>query len=181
MNTGLRLLYLVCLAVCLLLSAGAPARALTVERLEDLTAGAVPVVIYVSHDNFTNEHVYAVKVLNKTGDPILAGTLVLVVSAVMDIAMRNILDRLAFPDQLGTTAGKPYFRVPVKSSFELLPFQESEPIYIRFRTPDYVQYYPPVIRVLGVRRTAAQSLEKLVQQLTDKGVLSEAEAQTALR
>lgn len=153
------------------------ASALNVDQLEDLTVGVVPVVTFEQHDTFTNEYIYTVKVINKTSDPILAGTLVLVMSAVLDRSLKDVLGNLEVANPDGTIGGKPYFLVPAGGLSEFPPYQESQPLTVRLRSPDYVSYDPPVFQVRGIRRTAAQSLEKLVQQLKDKGVLSETEAQ----
>jgi len=157
------------------------AMAVDLGQLEDLTGGVVPVVMFEGHDTFTNEYVYSVKVINQTGDPLVAGTLFLVLSEVLDLSGKDVLGSLEVPNQEGTIGGKPYFVIPAGGLSELPSYQEGQPINVRLRSPDYVIFYPPSFRVIGVRRRATQSLETLIQQLTDKGVLSEAEGQEALR
>jgi hypothetical protein len=170
-----------CLVIALVLSTNSQAWAVDVERLEDLTGGAVPAVTFVQHDTFTNEYVYTVKVINRTGDPILAGTLVLVISSVQDQSLKDVLGVLEVFTPDGRTGGKPYFVIPTGGLSELPPYQESQSLTVRLRSPDYVLYFPPTFQVRGIRRTATQSLEKLIQQLKNKGILSEAEAQKVLR
>ncbi len=170
-----------CLTIALVLSTCLQASAVDVEQLEDLTAGVVPVVTYKGHDTFTNEYTYAVNVINRTGSPILAGTLVLVISSVLDLSGKDVLANLEVLNPDGNTGGKPYFVIPAGELTELPSYKESPPITVSLRSPDYVSYYPPSFQVLGIRRTASQSLEKLIRQLQNKGVLSEAEAAKALR
>jgi len=141
----------------------------------------VAVVMFEGHDTFTNEYAYSVKVINQTGDSLVAGMLFLVLSEVQDLSGKDVLGSLEVPNQEGNTGGKPYFVIPIGGMSELPSYQESQVINVRLRSPDYVIFYPPSFRVIGVRRRATQSLETLIQQLTDKGVLSEAEAREALR
>jgi hypothetical protein len=152
-----------------------------VDQLEDLTGGVVPVVTFEGHDTFTNEYVYSVKVINQTGDPLVASTLFLVLSEVQDLSGKDVLGSLEVPNQDGNIGGKPYFMIPAGGLSELLSYQESQPINVRLRSPDYVRFYPPSFHVRGIRRRATQSIETLVQQLMNNGVLSEAEAQDALQ
>jgi len=170
-----------CLVLALILSTSLQAWAVDVERLEDLTGGVIPVVTFEQHDTFTNEYLYTVKVINRTGDPILAGTLVLVISSVQDQSLKDVLGSLEVFTPDGRAGGKPYFVIPIGGLSELQPYQESQSITVRLRSPDYVRYFPPSFQVRGIRRTATQSLEKLLQQLKNKGVLSEAEVQKVLR
>ena len=66
------------------------AMAVDLGQLEDLTGGVVPVVMFEGHDTFTNEYVYSVKVINQTGDPLVAGTLFLVLSEVLDLSGKDL-------------------------------------------------------------------------------------------
>jgi hypothetical protein len=156
-------------------------RALDVAQLEDLTGGAVPVVLLKQHDNFSNEYVYSVKVKNQTGAPIIGGTLIVVLAEVLDLTGKDALPNLQVLNQSGVTGGKPYFVVPTSGVSEMAAYQESDPIVIRVRSPDYILFFPPTLRVLGLRRMATQNLEILLQQLRNKGVLSEAEVQQTLQ
>src|SRR3989442_12100209 len=49
------------------------ALAVDVDQLEDLTGGGGPGVTFEGHDTFTNEYVYSVRVINQTGDSLVAG------------------------------------------------------------------------------------------------------------
>ncbi len=114
----------------------------------------------------------------------------------------SLLRRMEILDADGETEdGKPFFRVAVDGAQDLLPQSESRPVTVRLRNRDYVQVFTPVFRAFGVRRlpppprllevgppTAAPpahrtpngkpSMEKLLQLLIKKGVLTEEEART---
>lgn len=164
-----------------LLVASPQGLAVDVGQLEDVTGGVVPVVTLEGHDTFTNEYIYSVKVINQTGDPLVAGALFLVLSEVQDLSGKDILGSLEVPNQDGNVGGKPYFMIPAEGLSELPSYQESQPINVRLRSPDYVLFYPPSFHVLGIRHRAPQSFETLIQQLMNDGALSEAEAQQALQ
>ena len=153
--------------------------AVDVGQLEDVTGGVVPVVTFEGHDTFTNEYIYSVKVINQTGDALVAGALFLVLSEVQDLSGKDVMGSLEVPNQDGNIGGKPYFMIPTGGLSEFPSYQESQPINVRLRSPDYVLFYPPSFHVLGIRRRATQSVETLIQQLMYDGVLSEAEVQDA--
>jgi hypothetical protein len=169
------------LVVFLLIFSTPQSFAVDVDQLEDLTGGAVSVVSFKQHDNFSNEYSYSVKVLNQTGAPIVAGTLVLVLFEALDQAGKNALGSLEVLNQDGIMGGNPYFVVPMGGLPELPSYRESQAVVVRLRSPDYVLFFPPSFRVRGLRRTATQNLETLILQLKTKGILSEAEAQEALQ
>jgi len=177
---GLMLLMVFFFSLVLLVTSP-QALAVDVDQLEDLTGGVVPVVTFEGHDTFTNEYVYSVKVINQTGDSLVAGMLFLVLSEVLDQSGKDVLWSLEVPNQDGNMGGKPYYMIPTGGLSELQSYQESQPINVRLRSPDYVLFYPPSFQVRGIRRRATQSLETLIQQLMNNGVLSEAEAQQALQ
>ena len=164
-----------------LLVASPQGLAVDVGQLEDVTGGVVPVVTLEGHDTFTNEYIYSVKVINQTGDPLVAGALFLVLSEVQDLSGKDVLGSLEVPNQDGTMGGKPYFMVPADGLSEIPSYHESQPINVRLRSPDYVHYFPPSFQVRGIRRRDPRSFETLIQQLMNNGVLSEAEAQQALQ
>lgn len=113
-----------------------------------------------------------------------------------------LLRRMEILDADGETEdGKPFFRVAVDGAQDLLPQSESRPVMVRLRNRDYVQVFTPVFRAFGVRRlpppprllevappiaaapahrtpNGKPSLEKLLQLLIKKGVLTEEEART---
>jgi hypothetical protein len=167
--------------ICVLFLPSPLAFAVDVEQLEDLTGGAMSVVSLKQHDNFSNEYVYSVKVINQTGAPIVAGTLVLVLFEALDLAGKDTLPSLEVLNSDGNIRGKPYFVIPTGGLPELPSYHESLPIIVRLRSPDYVAFFPPSFRVRGLRRVATQNLETLIHQLQNKGVLTEAEAQQALQ
>jgi hypothetical protein len=153
-----------------------------VDQLEDLTGGAISVVSFLQHDNFTNEYAYSVKVINRTGTPIVAGTLVLVLFEAQDLSGKDALASLQVLNPAGNTAaGKPYFVVPTGGLAEFPSYYESQPIVVRVRSPDYIPFFPPAFRVRGLRRMATQNLETLVLQLKNKGVMTDAEVQQVLQ
>src|SRR5207253_90115 len=104
--------------------------AVDVGQLEDVTGGVVPVVTFEGHDTFTNEYIYSVKVINQTGDPLVAGTLFLVLSEVLDLSGKDVLGSLEVPNQEGTIGGKPYFVIPAGGLSELPSYQEGQPINV---------------------------------------------------
>lgn len=114
------------------------------------------------------------------------------------------LDRFDILDAEGQTDdGKPYFRIPVGTAPDLAPQTDSPPVSIRLRNKDYMAVFTPFFRVLGKKRpppepkraespappaqaqTAAQPgptpLDKLIQLLMKKGVLTEEEWRKANR
>jgi hypothetical protein len=114
------------------------------------------------------------------------------------------LKRFDILDQDGQTDdGKPYFRIPVGTSPDLAPQTDSLPATVRIRNRDYVAIFTPWFRVLGEKRpppepkraespaTPAQAqapaqpgqapMDKLIQLLIKKGVLTEEEWRKANR
>lgn len=114
------------------------------------------------------------------------------------------LDRFDILDAEGQTDdGKPYFRIPVGTAPDLAPQTDSLPVSIRLRNKDYVAVFTPFFRVLGKKRpppepkraesppppaqaqTPAQSgstpMDKLIQLLIKKGVVTEEEWRKANR
>ena len=176
------LMLLVAFFFCLVLLVTSPqALAVDVDQLEDLTGGVVPVVTFEGHDTFTNEYIYSVKVINQTGDSLVAGMLFLVLSEVLDQSGKDVLGSLEVPNQDGNMGGKPYFMVPADGLSEIPSYHESQPINVRLRSPDYVHYFPPSFQVRGIRRRDPRNFETLIQQLMNNGALSEVEAQKALQ
>ncbi len=112
----------------------------------------------------------------------------------------SFLKRFDILDQDGQTDdGKPYFRVPAGTSPDLLPQTDSLPAVVRIRNRDYVAVFTPSFKILGQKRpppeakraessisptspalgpsTAANrnAVDKLIQLLIKKGVLTEEE------
>ena len=112
----------------------------------------------------------------------------------------TFLKRFDVLDQDGQTDdGKPYFRIPTGTAPDLIPQADSLPAVVRIRNRDYVAVFTPSFKVLGQKRpppeakraesspsptppalgpsTAANrnAVEKLIQLLIKKGVLTEEE------
>jgi hypothetical protein len=160
----------------------------SVDELPDLTEGVVPVVQYKNSDPFSgtgltsvSEVEYIVKVKNQTGDPLIADSLILVVDTVRAISGHEISDRVKIEGPDGMMAdGKPFFRIP-NADQELGPYSESEAVTIRVSNPDYLRFFPPSIRVRGLRRSPGEAVKGLLESLIQKGILAPEEAANALK
>ncbi len=116
----------------------------------------------------------------------------------------SFLKRFDVLDQYGQTDdGKPYFRIPPGTSPDLVPQTDSLPAVVRIRNRDYVAVFTPSFKVLGQKRpppeakraeSATQStspqapaqagpnsMDKLIQLLIKKGLLTEEEWRKANR
>ncbi|MGZ8375301.1 MAG: hypothetical protein ACXW4A_10335 [Nitrospira sp.] len=116
----------------------------------------------------------------------------------------SFLKRFDVLDQDGQTDdGKPYFRIPPGTSPDLVPQTDSLPAVVRIRNRDYVAVFTPSFKVLGQKRpipeakraeSATQStspqapaqagpnsMDKLIQLLIKKGLLTEEEWRKANR
>lgn len=160
----------------------------SVDDLPDLTGGVVPVVQYKQNDPFSgsdlltsvSEVEYVVRVKNQTGDPLIADSLVLVVDTVKEISGKEISNRVGIEGSDGMTGdGKPFFRIP-SSGKEIPPYGESEPVTIRVTNPDFLRFFPPGVRVRGIRRSSEKAMNDLLETLVQKGLLSPEEAKRAL-
>ena len=160
----------------------------SVDDLPDLTEGVVPVVQYkhsqaLSGTGLTSvsEVEFIVTVKNQTGDPVVADSLILVVDNVKEITGHDILDRVEIESPDGLMAnGKPFFRIP-NAEQELEPYSESEAVTIRVSNPDYLRFFPPNIRVRGLRRSPEEAVKGLLESLVQKGILAPEEAANAMR
>ncbi len=159
-----------------------------VDELPDLTEGVVPVVKYKNADALSgtgltsvSEVEFLVTVKNQTGDPVVADTLILIVDTVKEITGNDISDRVEIEGPDGTLAnGKPFFRIP-NGDEELGPYSESEAVTIRVNNPDYLRFYPPNIRVRGLRRSPGEAVKGLLESLVQKGILAPEEAANAMK
>ncbi|TFG65453.1 MAG: hypothetical protein E4H32_01860 [Nitrospirales bacterium] len=160
----------------------------TVDELPDLTEGVVPVIQYkhaqpLSGTQLTSvsEVEFIVTVKNQTGDPVVADSLILVVDTVREITGTDISDRVEIKAPDGLLAnGKPFFRIP-NAEKELGPYSESEAVTIRVSNPDYLRFYPPSIRVRGLRRSPGEAVKGLLESLVQKGILAPEEAANAMK
>lgn len=170
---------LLALAAGLLSPARAPAA--SIEPLGDITGAAHAIVTLLERDNFANEFRYDVRIRNDSPDPLPTDSLILVLDHVTDLARKDAQDRIEVVGPDGVTAeGKPYFRLPAGPAAVVPPYQESAPVLVRLRNPDYTIVFTPSFRVLGPRRVPpSESLRALIDLLIKKGVLTEAEWKAA--
>ena len=176
-----------CLTLSFVLSGTMALANPSVDDLPDLTEGVVPVVQYKVSDALSgtgltsvSEVEYIVKVKNQTGDPLVADSLVLVVDEVREISGKDISDRVKIEGFDGMTVdGKPFFRIPSNGK-ELAPYSESESVTIRISNRDYLRFFPPRIRVRGLRRSAGDAVKGLLESLVQKGILAPEEAARAM-
>lgn len=112
----------------------------------------------------------------------------------------TILSRMEVLGQNGETQdGKPYFQIPAGSATDLTPSSQSLPASVRIRNKDYMIVFTPSFKVLGLKRPPPEpkqaqqtpaapvqpvatptapsrnSVDKLIQLLIKKGVLTEEE------
>lgn len=175
-----------------------------IDQLADLTGKANAIVTLTGRDNFNSEYRYDVSVRNETADPLIADSLIVVLESITNLAgeerepLKNetILSRFDVLGQDGETDDrKPFFRIPPGSSPDLAPQTNSRPVSVRIRNRDYVVVFTPSFRVYGAKRPPpepkqpktqiqpvtphqAQSdrqMEKLIQLLLKKGVITEEE------
>ena len=159
-----------------------------VDELPDLTEGVVPIVQYkhaqpLSGTQLTSvsEVEFIVTVKNQTGDPVVSDSLILVVDTVREITGTDISDRVEIKGSDGLlTNGKPFFWIP-HADQELGPYSESEAVTIRVSNPDYLRFYPPTIRVRGLRRSPGEAVKGLLESLVQKGILAPEEAANAMK
>lgn len=182
-----------CLALLVLATGASLSAEVDVDELPDLTGGVIP-LLYAAQTfgsggqlfaggsiTSRQEARYEVRVKNQSGDPVDAESLVVVVQKVQDARLHDRTNDLEFRGADGYTRnGQPYFRVPTGGEPELAPFSESEAFTLEIRNPKLARLYPPVLRVRGIRRTASQDVQKTLQTLVKKGVLSEEEAEDVL-
>lgn len=177
----------------------------SLDQLTDLTGKASVVVTLKGRDNFTSEYRYDVSVRNHSSDLLIADSLVIVLDKIANLAGEDregltgesFLKRFDVLEQDGETDdGKPFFRIPVGPSPDLGPLTDSLPVTVRLRNKDYVSVFTPSFKVLGEKRPppepkhtqAAQaqpgatpitpsrnSVDKLIQLLIKKGVVTEEE------
>ena len=159
-----------------------------VDDLPDLTGGVMPVVQYKQLDPFSGDDIltsvseveYVVRVKNQTGDPLIADSLILVVDTILEISGKEISHRVKIEGSDGMTGeGKPFFRIP-STKKELPPYGESEPVTIRITNPNFLRFFPPGVRVRGIRRSSDKAVKDLLETLVQKGLLSPEEAMRAL-
>lgn len=183
--------------------------AASLDQLTDLTGRASVVITLKGRDNFASEYRYDVSVRNQSPDSFVADSLVVVLDKITNLAgeeQDNLKGEsfLKLFEVLGqdgeTDDGKPFFRIPVGSSQDLHPQTNSLPASVRIRNKEYLIVFTPSFKVFGQKRvppeprrieatpstpsptpvpSSRSSVDKLIQLLIKKGVLTEEEWQKA--
>ena len=170
------------------------------DQLTDLTGKATAVVTLRGRDNFNSEYRYDVSVKNLSSDTLIGDSLFIVLDKVTNIGGDDrenlnsdpILSRMEILGQDGETQdGKPYFQIPAGSTADLTPYSQSLPASVRLRNKDYMIVFTPSFKVFGLKRppplakttekpgppatSSTNSVDRLIQLLIKKGVLTEEE------
>lgn len=175
------------------------------DQLADLTDKAAVIITLKGRDNFNSEYRYDVSVKNLSADTFISDSLVIVLDKVTNIggeARENlnsdtILSRMEVLGQDGETQdGKPFFQIPAGSTTDLHPHGQSLPATVRLRNKDYMIVFTPAFKVFGLKRPPPEpkqppaaapqpgttqpapgrsSVDKLIQLLIKKGVVTEEE------
>ena len=175
------------------------------DQLTDLTGRASVIVTLKGRDNFNSEYLYDVSVKNLSADTFIGDSLFIVLDRVTNIAGEDrenlnsdtILSRMEVLGQNGETQdGKPYFQIPPGSATDLTPSSQSLPASVRLRNKDYLIVFTPSFKVFGLKRPLPEpkqtpaapaqsvttptapnrnSIDKLIQLLIKKGLLTEEE------
>jgi hypothetical protein len=177
----------------------------SLDQLTELTGKASAVITLKGRDNFTSEYRYDVSVRNHTSDVLIADTLIIVLDKITNLAGEDregltgesFLNRFEVLGQDGETdEGKPFFRIPVGPTPDLGSLTDSLPVTVRLRNKDYLSVFTPSFKVLGQKRPPPEpkhtqiapvhpgatpttpgrtSVDKLIQLLIKKGVVTEEE------
>jgi len=193
------------LFACTLLTSITGFAASSLDQLTELTGKASVVVTLKGRDNFNSEYLYDVSVKNLTADSLIGDSLHIVLDKVTSIGGEDrenlnsdtILSRMEVLGQDGETQdGKPYFKIPAGSATDLAPYSQSLPASVRLRNKDYLIVFTPSFKVFGIKRPPPEpaqridqptppspapaqpsrnSVDKLIQLLIKKGVVTEEE------
>jgi len=172
----------------------------SLDQLSDLSGKVSVTVTLTGRDNFNSEYRYDLTVRNRSSDPFIADSLIVVLDKITNLAGEDreplksepLLHRFEVVGQDGETEdGKPFFRVPVGASPDLAPLNDSLPFAVRIRNKDYVSLFTPAFRVYGKKRPPAEPkvsnaqpqpgspapdrTDRLIQLLLKKGVITEEE------
>ena len=170
------------------------------DQLSDLSGKVSVTVTLIGRDNFNSEYRYDLTVRNRSGDPFIADSLIVVLDNITNLAGEEreplksepLLHRFEVVGQDGETEdGKPFFRVPIGANSDLAPLTDSLPFPVRIRNKDYVSVFTPSFRVYGKKRppaepkisniqpqsnsTAPDRTDRLIQLLLKKGIITEEE------
>lgn len=208
-RTKLWRLILAGIAIGLLEPTNPECTAASLDQLTDLTGRATPIVTLKGRDNFASEYRYDVSVRNQSPDSLIADSLVIVLDKITNLAGEEqdplkgepFLKLFEVLGQDGETDdGKPFFRIPVGPSQDLHPQTNSLPASVRIRNKEYLIVFTPSFRVFGQKRvppeprrieatpstpapppapSSRNSVDRLIQLLIKKGVLTEEEWQKA--
>ena len=193
------------LFACTLVTSISGFAAASLEQLTELTGKASVIVTLKGRDTFTSEYRYDVSVRNHMSDALIADSLVIVLDKITNLAGEDhegltgesFLTRFEVLGQDGETAeGKPFFRIPAGPTPDLSPLTDSLPANVRLRNKDYLSVFTPSFKVLGQKRPPPEpkqtqaapvqpgatptapsrnSVDKLIQLLIKKGVVTEEE------
>ena len=193
------------LFACTLVTSITGFAAASLDQLTELTGKASVIVTLKGRDTFTSEYRYDVSVRNHTADALIADSVVIVLDKITNLAGEDhegltgesFLTRFEVLGQDGETAeGKPFFRIPAGPTPDLSPLTDSLPASVRLRNKDYLSVFTPSFRVLGQKRPPPEpkqtqaapvqpgatstapnrnSIDKLIQLLIKKGVVTEEE------
>ena len=193
------------LFACTLVTSITGFAAASLDQLTELTGKASVIVTLKGRDTFTSEYRYDVSVRNHTADALIADSLVIVLDKITNLAGEDhegltgesFLTRFEVLGQDGETAdGKPFFRIPTGPTPDLISLTDSLPASVRLRNKDYLSVFTPSFRVVGQKRPPPEpkqtqaapvqpgatptapsrnSVDKLIQLLIKKGVLTEEE------
>ncbi|MDF0676864.1 MAG: hypothetical protein P0120_21390 [Nitrospira sp.] len=176
----------------------------SLDHLTDLTGQVQAIVTLKSRDNFASEYRYDVTVRNLSPDAIIGDSVIIVLDRITNLAGEDregltgesFLKRFDVLGQDGQTDdGKPYFRIPAGTSPDLAPQTDSLPAVVRIRNRDYVAVFTPSFKVFGQKRPPPKAkrestptpapgtpaaanqkaVDKLIQLLIKKGILTEEE------
>ena len=172
----------------------------TLDQLTDLSGKTNVTVTLTGRDNFNSEYRYDLTVRNRSSDPLIADSLIVVLEKITNLAGEDreplksepLLQRFEVVGQDGETdEGKPFFRVPVGAGPDLAPLSDSPSFSVRIRNKDYVAVFTPSFRVYGKKRppvepktsnnqplpgSAGQDrTDRLIQLLLKKGIITEEE------
>ena len=172
----------------------------SIDQLTDLTGRAIVTVTLTGRDNFNSEYRYDLIVRNRSNDPFIADSLIVVLEKITNLAGEErdplksepLLHRFEVVGHDGETEdGKPFFRVPPGANADLAPLSDSAPFSIRIRNKDYVSMFTPSFRVYGKKRlppepktlnsqpqagsTPIDRTDRLIQLLLKKGIITEEE------
>ena len=120
-----------------------------VERVPDLTSGALPVVLVSGQDPIAKATMYEVSIKNLTAGPLQAKSLVIVLDGITDnLTGEEVSERVQVLSADGWTVdGKAYFRVPSTQGEWIASSDMASPIRVKLREHDKIPAFTPSFRV----------------------------------